>query len=50
MRAKQPEIFQLGNEVGFTKIDSVQAMRLYACNGKILIVFKKIDKKILIDN
>ncbi len=35
MRAKQPNVIQLGNEVGFTKIDSTQAMLLYGCNGKL---------------
>eukprot|EP00795_Rhopilema_esculentum_P007108 gene7108-12760_t len=34
MAAKQPGVVQLGNEVGFTGIDSVQAMLLYRCNGK----------------
>ncbi len=34
MKAKKPGIIQLGNEVGFTKIDSTQAMLLYKCNGK----------------
>jgi len=34
MVAKRPDIVQLGNEVGFTKIDSRQAMLLYKCNGK----------------
>ena len=33
MKAKQPHIVQLGNEVGFTNIDSIQAMKLYKCNG-----------------
>eukprot|EP00112_Aurelia_sp_Birch-Aquarium-sp1_P024367 Seg768.6 transcript_id=Seg768.6/GoldUCD/mRNA.D3Y31 product="Meprin A subunit beta" protein_id=Seg768.6/GoldUCD/D3Y31 len=34
MKAKQRHIVQLGNEVGFTNIDSAQAMKLYKCNGK----------------
>eukprot|EP00794_Sanderia_malayensis_P015012 gene15012-16561_t len=34
MQAKNPGVIQLGNEVGFTKIDSTQAMLLYKCNGK----------------
>ena len=35
MVAKKPDVVQLGNEVGFTGIDSRQAMLLYQCNGKI---------------
>ena len=33
MVSKNPSTVQLGNEVGFTKIDSVQAMLLYNCQG-----------------
>ena len=34
MVSKDPSIVQLGNEVGFTKVDSKQAMLLYKCNGE----------------
>ena len=33
MVARNKTIIQLGNEVGFTKIDSTQAMLLYKCKG-----------------
>lgn len=36
MVAKKSDIVQLGNEVGFTKIDSIQAKLLYQCNGNSL--------------
>lgn len=31
---KDPNVFQLGQRLGFTERDQYQAMALYQCNGK----------------
>ena len=36
---KYPNVFQLGQRVGFTESDQEQAMKLYQCNGKFRIYF-----------
>ena len=35
MDPKQSGVFQLGQRVGFTKTDSIQANMLYRCNGML---------------
>ena len=39
MDPKDPGVFQLGQRVGFTETDSVQANMLYRCNGMFSFLF-----------